>query len=69
MYNYVKTMDDLSENAKKSFIETKEIRVEAASAMLNSRMLRAKTKYDIEFTEMGLGSSTENSREYEDKEQ
>ena len=29
MYNYVKTMDDLSER-KKSFIETKEIRIEAA---------------------------------------
>ena len=59
MYNYVKTMDDLSEHAKKSFIETKEIRVEAAAAMLDSRILRAKTKYDIEFTEMGLGNSTE----------
>jgi len=59
MYNYVKTMDDLSEHTKKSFIETKEIRVEAATAMLNSRILRAKTKYDIEFTEMGLGNSTE----------
>ena len=59
MYNYVKTMDDLSEHAKKSFIETNEIRVEAATAMLNSRILRAKTKYDIEFAEMGLGNSTE----------
>ena len=27
MYNYVKTMDDLSEQQKISFIETKEIRV------------------------------------------
>ena len=59
MYNYVKTMDDLSENAKKSFIETKEIRVEVAAAMLNSRMLRTKNKYDIEFTKMGLGNSKE----------
>ena len=59
MYNYIKTMDDLSENAKKSFIETKEIRVEVAAAMLNSRMLRTKNKYDIEFTKMGLGNSKE----------
>ena len=59
MYNYVKTMDDLSEHTKKSFIETKEIRVEAAFTMLNSRMLRAKTQCEFEFTEMGLGSSTE----------
>ena len=59
MYNYVKTMDDLSEHTKKSFIETKEIRVEAAAAMLNSRMLRTKNKYDIEFTKMGLGNSKE----------
>ena len=59
MYNYAKTMDDLTEDAKLSFIETKEIRVEAAAAILNSRMFRAKIKHDIEFTEKGLGDSTE----------
>ena len=59
MYNYAKTIDDLSEDTKLSFIETKEIRVVAAVEMLNSRMLRTKTKYNIEFTEMGLGDSIE----------
>ena len=59
MYNYAKTMDDLSEDAKLSFIETKEIRVEAASAILNSRMFRTKIKHDIEFIKKGLGDSTE----------
>ena len=59
MYNYAKTIDDLSEDAKLSFIETKEIRVVAAVEMLNSRMLRTKNKYDIEFKEMGLGHSSE----------
>ena len=59
MYNYAKTIDDLSEDKKLSFIETKEIRVVAAAEMLNSRMLRTKNKYDIEFTEMGLGDSIE----------
>tara|TARA_A200000113_G_C8804417_1_gene335198 strand:- start:1 stop:192 length:192 start_codon:yes stop_codon:yes gene_type:complete len=59
MYNYAKTIDDLSEDTKRSFIETKEIRVVAAFEMLNSRMLSTKTKYNIEFTEMGLGDSIE----------
>tara|TARA_B100000524_G_C23541567_1_gene331438 strand:- start:174 stop:377 length:204 start_codon:yes stop_codon:yes gene_type:complete len=59
MYNYAKTIDDLSEDTKLSFIETKEIRVVAAAEMLSSRMLRTKNKYDIEFTEMGLGDSIE----------
>ena len=59
MYNYAKTMDDLSEDTKLSFIRTKEIRVEAAAAILNSRMFRTKIKHDIEFTEKGLGDSTE----------
>ena len=31
----------------------------AAIEMLNSRAPRTKTKYDIEFTEMGLGDSAE----------
>ena len=59
MYNYAKTIDDLSEDIKLSFIETKKIREVAAVEMLNSRMLRTKTKYNIEFTEMGLGDSIE----------
>ena len=59
MYNYAKTIDDLSEDIKLSFIETKKIREVAAVEMLNSRMLRKKNKYNIEFIEMGLGDSTE----------
>ena len=54
MYNYAKTMDDLSEDTKLSFIATKEIRVEAAAAILNSRMFRTKIKHDIEFIKKGL---------------
>ena len=59
MYNYAKTIDDLSEDIKLSFIETKKIREVAAIEMLNSRRLRTKIKYNIEFIEMGLGDSTE----------
>ena len=59
MYNYAKTIDDLSEDTKRSFIETKEIRVMAAVEMLNSTMLRTKNKYDIEFKEMSLSVSAE----------
>ena len=59
MYNYAKTIDDLPEDAKLSFIETKEIRIKAAGEMLSSQMLRSKTKYDIDTIKMGLGDSTE----------
>ena len=59
MYNYAKTIDDLSEDTKRSFIETKEIRVMAAVEMLNSTMLRTKNKYDIEFAGMSLSVSAE----------
>ena len=59
MYNYAKTIDDLSEEAKLSFVETKEIRESAAVEMLNCRTLRTKTRRNIEFKEMGLGNSTE----------
>ena len=59
MYNYAKTIDDLSKEAKLSFVETKEIRELAAVETLNCRALRTKTKCNIEFTEMGLGDSIE----------
>ena len=59
MYNYAKTIDDLSEDTKRSFIETKEIRVMAAVEMLNSTMLRTKNKYDIELAGMSLSVSAE----------
>ena len=59
MYNYAKTIDDFSEEAKLSFIETQEVRELAAVEMLHCRALRTKTRYNIEFTEMGLGNSTE----------
>ena len=59
MYNYAKTIDDLPKDAKSSFIETKEVRIKAAGEMLNSQMLRSKTKYDIDTINMGLGDSRE----------
>ena len=59
MYNYAKTIDDLPKDAKASFIETKEIRIKAAGEMLNSRLLRSETKYNIDTIKMGLGDSTE----------
>ena len=59
MYNYAKTIDDLTEDIKLSFIETQEIRELAAVEMLNCRMLRTKNRRNIEFKEMGLGDSTE----------
>ena len=59
MYNYAKTIDDLPKDAKSSFIETKEVRIKAADEMLNSQMLRSKTKYDIDTINMGLGDSKE----------
>ena len=40
-------------------IATKEIRMIAAYEMLNVRAYQTKNRYDIEFREMGLGSSTE----------
>ena len=59
MYNYSKTIDDLPEDAKLSFIETKEIRIKAAGEMLGSRMLRSETKHNIDMIKMGLGDSSE----------
>ena len=59
MYNYAKTIDDLPEEKKLSFIETKEVRIKAAGEMLNSQRLRLETKYNIDTIKMGLGDSTE----------
>ena len=59
MYNYAKTINDLSEDEKLLFIKTREIRIEAAGEMLNSRIFRAENKYDINTINMGLGDSTE----------
>ena len=59
MYNYVKTMNDLSEENQLSFIATKEIRMIAAYEMLNVRAKKKKNRYDIEYGEKSLGSSTE----------
>ena len=59
MYNYAKTIDDLPEETKLSFIETKEVRIKAAGEMLNSQRLRLETKYNIDTIKMGLGDSAE----------
>ena len=47
MYNYAKTMDAIRTRKTYHLLKIKKS-VEAAAAMLNSKMLRAKTKYDIE---------------------
>ena len=57
MYNYAKTIGDLPEDTKLSFIATKETRINAASEMLRSR--QSKTKYKIDTKKMGLGDSAE----------
>ena len=57
MYNYAKTIDDLPEDVKLSFIKTKEIRINAAIEMLRSR--QSKTKYKFDTIKMGLGYSKE----------
>jgi hypothetical protein len=57
MYNYAKTIGDLPEDTKLSFIETREIRINAASEMLRSRQQKA--KYKIDTIKMGLGYSAE----------
>ena len=57
MYNYAKTIDDLPKDSKSSFIETKEVRIKAASEMLRNR--QPKTKYKIDTINMGLGDSAE----------
>ena len=44
MYDYAKTIDDLSEDIKLSFIETKETRELAAVEMLNCRAAQNKNK-------------------------
>ena len=59
MYNYEKTIDDLPEDVKLSFIKTKEIRIKAAGEMLSGRILTSETKYYINTIKMGLGDSTE----------
>ena len=59
MYNYAKTIGDLPEETKLSFIETKEVRIKAAGEMLNSQRLRLETKYNIDTIKMGLGDSAE----------
>ena len=59
MYDYIKTMNDLSEENQLSFIATKEIRMIAAYEMLNVRAYQMKNRYDIEYGEKGLGNSTE----------
>jgi hypothetical protein len=59
MYNYVKTISELSEENQLSFIATKEIRMIAAYEMLNVRAYQMKNRYDVEYGEKGLGGSTE----------
>ena len=59
MYDYLKTINDLSTELKLKFIETKEIRNLAAYEMLTSRVFEKENKIDLKFLEMGLGDSKE----------
>ena len=59
MYDYFKTIDDLSTEMKLTFIETKEIRNLAAYEMLTSRVFEKEKEFDLKFLKMGLGDSKE----------
>jgi len=59
MYDYLKTIDDLSTEIKRTFIETKEIRNRAAYEMLTSRVFEKENEFGLKFLKMGLGDSKE----------
>jgi hypothetical protein len=59
MYDYFKTIDELSIETTLRFIETKDIRDIAAREMLSSRVFEKENKTDLKFLEMGLGDSIE----------
>ena len=59
MYDYLKTINDLPIEIKRTFIETKEIRNLAAYEMLKSRVFEKKDEFDLKFLKVGLGDSKE----------
>ena len=59
MYDYFKTIDELSIETRLRFIETKDTRNLAATEMLCSRVFEKENKIDLKLLEMGLGDSKE----------
>ena len=59
MYDYFKTIDELSIETRLRFIETKDTRNLAAMEMLSSRVFEKENKIDLKLLEMGLGDSKE----------
>ena len=59
MYDYFKTIDELSIETRLRFIETKDTRNLAATEMLSSRVFEKENKIDLKLLEMGLGDSKE----------
>ena len=59
MYDYFKTIDELSIETRLRFIETQKIRNLAATEMLSSRVFEKENKIDLKLLEMGLGDSKE----------
>ena len=59
MYDYFKTIDELSIETRLRFIETKDTRESAAREMLSSRVFENENKIDLKLLEMGLGDSKE----------
>ena len=59
MYDYFKTIDELSIETRLRFIETKDTRESAAREMLSSRVFEKENKIDLKLLEMGLGDSKE----------
>ena len=59
MYDYLKTINDLPTEIKRTFIKTKEIRNFAAYEMLTSRVFEKENEFNLKFLKMGLGDSKE----------
>ena len=59
MYDYFKTIDEISKETNLLFFKTKDVRELAALQMLNSRDFEKQNKFDLKFLEMGLGGSKE----------
>ena len=59
MYDYFKTIDELSIETRLRFIETKDTRESAAREMLGSRVFEKENKIDLKFLKVGLGDSKE----------
>ena len=59
MYDYCKTIDELSIETRLRFIETKDTRESAAREMLSSRDFEKGNEIDLKFLKVGLGDSKE----------